>query len=564
MHKNTFGLSNLILIVFTIGIFLSLSSISFAQSDFAEDSDLDGISNDAELNTYKTNPNDPDTDKDGVLDYIEIVIDKTNPNDINSSHLTEISADTLISPRDPIVWYLSRITGIGAFIMFTMVISMGLLMTSKLLLKVRFLKAPDALQLHSFNASIVAFTLMLIHFSSLIFDDFIKLELREIFVPFILDRDTNSSLGFNLRFPVGFGVLAFYFASVLVITSQLRKKIVSIKVWRKLHYSSFIFYLLFLVHAIFAGTDTKEPWMIGIYVWSVTQVTALILLRIFGKKYFLPKVAPVSTLPTTGIQPTPKVDTLHNTSVTPKRFEFSLMQKSMLNEKVMLLKLSLINPSEITFTSGQFLNIKVNDKQYRSYSISSISSEKRFVEIIAAVGHEGVGANYFKNLKVGDKGEFIGPSGKFIIPQVLSSNLVFIATGTGISPLISMLRTLNERECKSNIQLIFGVRDQRELFLLDELKSLEKSNLTFRYSICFSQLANENIEHSVYGRVTNFIPMDNKESQYFICGNPFMVQDVTTLLAANQIPQRNIFHEKFTVVNAPKVENQVTLSKSSH
>ncbi|MDQ5981747.1 MAG: hypothetical protein QG570_504, partial [Patescibacteria group bacterium] len=442
MHKNTFGLSNLILIVFTIGIFLSLSSISFAQSDFAEDSDLDGISNDAELNTYKTNPNDPDTDKDGVLDYIEIVIDKTNPNDISSSHLTEISADTLISPRDPIVWYLSRISGIGAFIMFTMVISMGLLMTSKLLLKVRFLKAPDALQLHSFNASIVAFTLMLIHFSSLIFDDFIKLELREIFVPFILDRDTNSSLGFNLRFPVGFGVLAFYFASVLVITSQLRKKIVSIKVWRKLHYSSFIFYLLFLVHAIFAGTDTKEPWMIGIYVWSVTQVTALILLRIFGKKYFLPKVAPVSTLPTTGIQPTPKVDTLHNTSVTPKRFEFSLMQKSMLNEKVMLLKLSLINPSEITFTSGQFLNIKVNDKQYRSYSISSISSEKRFVEIIAAVGHEGVGANYFKNIQVGDKGEFIGPSGKFILTQVLSSNLVFISTGTGISPLISMLRNL--------------------------------------------------------------------------------------------------------------------------
>ena len=562
MRKNSFGLNNLILSGVIFGIFLSTPTITLAQSDYAEDSDLDGISDEAEINIYKTNPNDPDTDKDGVLDYIEITVDKTNPTDINSSHLTEISAESLINPRDPIVWYLSRITGIGAFIMFTMVISMGLLMTSKFLLKVPFLKAPDALQLHSFTASIIAFTLMLVHFLSLIFDDFIKLELSEIFVPFILDRDTNSSLGFNLRFPVGLGVTAFYFASVLVITSQLRKKIVSIKVWRKIHYSSFVFYLLFLFHAILSGTDTKEPWMIGIYVWSVTQVTILILLRIFGKKYFLPRPAMVNPIPTTQTQITPKIDIPKNISVTPQRFEFSLMQKAMLNEKVMLLKLSLLNPPEINFTSGQFLNIKVNDKQYRSYSISSSSSEKKSVEIIAAVGHEGIGANYFKSLKVGDKGEFIGPSGKFILPQVLSSNLVFIATGTGISPLISMLRTLNERDCKSNIQLIFGIRNQSELFLLDEIKSFEKSKLTFKYLVCFSQLPQESVENSVNGRVTDFIPMDNKESQYFICGNPYMVQDVTTLLESKQIPQENIFHEKFTVVNAPKIENPVPVLKN--
>ncbi len=292
-----FGKNNrqkiIFLFIALIGVFAWTMIPAFAQVNFQKDSDNDGISDDAEIEKYKTDPNNPDSDNDGIIDSQEI-IEQTNPNDSNSSILNtkETDAKSLISKDDPIMWYLSRISGIAAFIMFTIVIWMGLLMTSRILLKFKFLRAPDALQMHSFTASVIAFLLVIIHFGSLFFDDFIKLKPLEVFVPFLFQRDIKTALGYDFQIPVALGVIAFYLSIILIATSQLRRKIFSIKIWRMTHYSSFLFYVLFLVHAILAGTDSKEWWMQSIYIISATSVTGLILLRIFGKKYFLPKIRP--------------------------------------------------------------------------------------------------------------------------------------------------------------------------------------------------------------------------------------------------------------------------------
>ena len=269
---------------------------AYAQDTKRLDSDVDGLSDFVEIDKYKTNPGMYDTDSDGVGDSQEILTDKTNPLDANSSILkdAERSAMRLINTEDPLIWYVSRVAGIASFIMFTLVVSMGLLMTSKILLKVPFLKSPDALKMHSFNATIVAFGLMLIHFLSLMFDSYIKLTPLEILVPFVVERDLTSALGFNFRIPIGIGVIAFYISILLIVTSQFRRKLPSMKIWRTIHFSSFLFYVLFVVHGITAGSDTKELWMQLIYAWSIIQVSSLILLRIFGKKYFLSSIKKVT------------------------------------------------------------------------------------------------------------------------------------------------------------------------------------------------------------------------------------------------------------------------------
>lgn len=308
MQKNISINKTVKILGLTTLFFFLATSVSRAQIDARlTDRDFDGLSDQVELQTYKTNPELADTDGDGVQDYQEIFIDKTDPLNPNDNFINQnvVGQVKLINEDAPWAWYIARFSGIASFIMFTLVISMGLLMTSKVLLKVPFLKTPDALKVHSFNATFIAFSLLILHFMSLMFDEFIRLTPFEVLVPFTVKRDIVSALGFDLKIPIGLGVIALYLAIVLILTSHFRRKIVSVKMWRTIHYSSFFFFILFVVHGITAGTDTKEPWMIAIYVWSVAQVTFLILLRIFGKKYFLPIPKPMAQATNTNIQAPP-------------------------------------------------------------------------------------------------------------------------------------------------------------------------------------------------------------------------------------------------------------------
>ncbi len=240
-------------ILFAFASFLFASSNAFAIDQ--KDSDLDGISDSAETTIYKTNPL--------VADSKEIIW----PNKIETNI--------------PVAWYLARISGITSFVLFTLVICMGLFMSTKLSLKfMRFVMPASALESHSFTATYLAFGFLVFHIISLMFDMYIVLQPAEIFVPFLLQRDLTSSIGVNISLPIAIGVIALYLALILITTSHLRGKILNTKIWRKIHYSSFLFYILFLIHGISAGTDTKEPWMIAIYASSAVAVLGLLALRI--------------------------------------------------------------------------------------------------------------------------------------------------------------------------------------------------------------------------------------------------------------------------------------------
>lgn len=235
----------------------------------------------------------------------------------------------------------------------------------------------------------------------------------------------------------------------------------------------------------------------------------------------------------------------------PQKFKAILSEKENLNRTVMKITLKLENPKEMEFLSGQFVSLKVSESVYRSYSIFSSMFEKSSISLIIGIAHDGVGANYVRNIQIGDIVEFIGPSGRFVFPENIFQNFIFVATGTGLSPLISMIDDTYRLIPEKNITLLFGIRSPDDLFLYDHLKKLSNMNRNFRYKICFSKETSTKIENSFKGRVTDHMIID-RFSQYFICGNPLMVQDVTKLLIEAGIDETNIFHEKFTVASPIK------------
>jgi ferredoxin-NADP reductase len=206
----------------------------------------------------------------------------------------------------------------------------------------------------------------------------------------------------------------------------------------------------------------------------------------------------------------------------------------------------LVEPSEIEFVPGQFISLSVGSGLFRSYSLCSDYKNKNTVSIALTVGHAGAGANYVKSLKTGDTSIFIGPSGRFTLTEKLPQELLFMATGTGISPIIAMLYQLEDINYLGKARLYFGLRTEELIFfkaILDEFKSKLKD---FDYSLCISNPSATWQGSS--GRITDFFKIsDIAKVNVYVCGNPYMCSDVIKLLEDRGVKEKQIFHEKFTV-----------------
>ena len=287
-----FGRNDLVALFFACLILMPASSAWAV----AKDSDTDGLTDEAEASTYLTDPNNYDTDGDGTADGYEIV-SGTNPLDPVSTPYPAASADEPPAKTESLSWYIGRASGIFAFILFSIVVINGLLMTTRLVIKL----LPPALNLELHKTlSWLGFGVLFLHIASLTFDRYFQLTWSEALIPFSLERSFLSVPGFDLTWAVGIGSVAFYGIALLLITSQWRGKIVSMKLWRLIHYASFATYLLFLAHGIFSGSDTETWWMLWIYAVSATLVVGLTALRIYAS---VKKLSPKPAAPAPAMEP---------------------------------------------------------------------------------------------------------------------------------------------------------------------------------------------------------------------------------------------------------------------
>ncbi|MEP7162732.1 MAG: ferric reductase-like transmembrane domain-containing protein [Candidatus Moraniibacteriota bacterium] len=275
---------------------LLLSTVFFVKTGLlhaaVKDTDLDGLTDEAETKVYQTDPLNPDTDGDSIFDGQEI-IDDTNPLDpLDSLPLRyEATRNASILHSESLAWYVGRASGIFAFMLLSLVVINGLLISTRLV--AHFMPPALNYEMHRYFAWMALLTTVG-HIAAFTWDPFTHLRWVEAFTPFLLDRPMISTLGYHLRIPVTMGIFALYGILTLLLTSEFRSKL-SLKTWRRTHYISFLTYLLFLGHGIFSGTDTKEWWMIWVYSFSASFVTLLILVRIW--KSLTKKKAPLPSVP---------------------------------------------------------------------------------------------------------------------------------------------------------------------------------------------------------------------------------------------------------------------------
>jgi Na+-transporting NADH:ubiquinone oxidoreductase subunit F len=182
----------------------------------------------------------------------------------------------------------------------------------------------------------------------------------------------------------------------------------------------------------------------------------------------------------------------------------------------------------------------VSDKDVRPYSPASNPSEGQKLFIAVSAAHKGIGSDYFKKLSVGDLVEGFGPLGRFILREELAENIVMVASGTGLSPILSMLSVLADKKISNNIRLYFGVRDENELFFVDELDKLQKLLPNFSYEICLSSPSDLWLGNKGY--VNDYVKIENPDkTQVYLCGVKEMVETLREKFAKDGVPEENIF-----------------------
>lgn len=190
---------------------------------------------------------------------------------------------------------------------------------------------------------------------------------------------------------------------------------------------------------------------------------------------------------------------------------------------------------EVTFEPGNCVALFNNEDESRPYSIASGIDDELLRFLIRRVP-DGPVSHWLTERKSGDIVQASDSFGWFQ-PGRSEENeqSVFIATGTGIAPFLSCLRSVPQ---KTPLACLYGVSLAGEAFALDELKALPNFQLA---------VSREASNGDFHGRVTGLLEQLPLESHihYYLCGLDDMIDEVSSWLEQHNIDYTNIHREVF-------------------
>jgi len=237
-----------------------------------------------------------------------------------------------------------------------------------------------------------------------------------------------------------------------------------------------------------------------------------------------------------------------------KQYDYKVTKLETVTPKIKHVRLELPEDKEIKFKPGQYIQIltptyKGNDEEvYRAYSIASSPSDNRAVELFIGYVPEGVCTTYIhEHLEINDDLTVVGPFGDFYY-QHSDREMVMVAVGTGMAPIMSILKYMNEEQIDRKVTFYFGARSGEDLYMMDVLKDLEKSMPNFELKCCLSRAKDEDNWTGDDGRVTDLIEKyieDASDKEAYLCGSPKVIDSVVEKLQAKGMPEEHIYYDKF-------------------
>ncbi len=237
--------------------------------------------------------------------------------------------------------------------------------------------------------------------------------------------------------------------------------------------------------------------------------------------------------------------------------------------------------TEFQYTQGQYLTLKFDfdgKEARRAYSMSSSPLETDLTVTVKRVAKGLVSNHIADKIKIGDSIEIMPPQGRFFTNLDVENrkHYYMIAAGSGITPIISIIKTIMEKEPQSIVSLLYGNRNDASIIFkqqLDELQTRYANQLYVEHILSQPKREKSSGLFSVFqkgtlnwdgkiGRISKSElskwfeehPAVHKQTEYFVCGPEEMMKAVENYLVAKNINKKQVHIEHFSAAAAEKNE----------
>lgn len=221
------------------------------------------------------------------------------------------------------------------------------------------------------------------------------------------------------------------------------------------------------------------------------------------------------------------------------------------------------------FKAGQYLTLETTIKGKtlrRAYSLCSTPQSGELSVVVKEVENGAFSVYANRDLKEGDNLMVLPPEGKFVFePQQAKNNNFYaaFAAGSGITPVISIIKTALEQDPESKFLLVYGNKSPEDTIFMKPLMDLQqKYTERFMLEFVFSR---KELEGYQFGRISKsianyFLKNKYKEipfNRFYLCGPEMMIEELKSMLSENGVPKENILFELFSTSVDPVQTNTI-------
>ena len=231
---------------------------------------------------------------------------------------------------------------------------------------------------------------------------------------------------------------------------------------------------------------------------------------------------------------------------------------------------------EFKFKAGQYITfiIDINGEQVRrAYSLCSSPDEDKMSVGVKRIPNGKMSTYLNRELKEGEIVQVITPKGRFFIEtnEDHSKHYVGLCAGSGLTPILSMLKKVLKDERDSKFSLLYGNKTLETTMFVKELNDL-KNEYPERLRI-YNAYSRQEVKDSLHGRLDkrNIELLFSKNPDlasadgYYLCGPAAMLDDIDEVLQDNNTPKSDIHYERFTAktkkkkLDSKEVSSEVTV-----
>lgn len=205
----------------------------------------------------------------------------------------------------------------------------------------------------------------------------------------------------------------------------------------------------------------------------------------------------------------------------------------------------LVQPDKDCFyLAGQYVDLKIGELPERPYSMAG-NSNAGFLEFHIRKVEGGLVSNFvYEELPVGEGVRFSSPQGIACIDATPQRNVLLVASGTGLAPILSIIRELGQRGFRREMKLYFAARRQRDFYFVDEIEKLDQQFENLSVSL-IQQEPSSSVRYGELDAIVAEELGNPFDVTCFLAGSPALVQQVRGALLKQGVDQRNIFSDEF-------------------